>query len=213
MSAIRNPSQKLSHTDLLTCLNDRQRRRLLRLLDDEPEPKSERELAERLAAIDGSRPVAEIPEVTIEGVQIQLRHVHLPRLDDACLLEWDRDDQTVVPPEELAYDEETYRRLIEMDDEDWDDIVDTTVDGRLRNVLSALSASGDGVRRDVLAHKVAAREADGESWTDALEDVRTELHHLYLPKLASTGLIDYDVDSGTVTYQGHPSDESWERKR
>lgn len=46
--------------------------------------------------------------------------------------------------------------------------------------------------------------ADGDEQT-----VEIRLHHAVLPKLADVGLIDYDAQSKTVRYHGHPQLESW----
>lgn len=211
MSAIQDGRRKLSNNELFDCLNDRRRRQLLRLLADTSESMTERELAERLLVDEKDRSIEDVAEVTIEGVQIQLQHVHLPRLDEADFVDWHQSDGTVDPTEDPVYEDAEFQHLIELDDDEWDAVASTMRDGRLRNVLSVLAASDDGVRRDVLAHKIAAHEADGESWAEAVENVRTELHHVHLPKLDGAGVVEYDVDSGTVTYQGHPADDGWER--
>lgn len=211
MNALQNAGQKLSHNELLDSLTDRRRRQILRLLGNDSESVTERELAEQLVVDDGKKSIEDVAEATIEGVRIRLQHVHLPRLDDAGLLSWDESDETVVSTDNPVWDDPEFQGLIEMDDEDWDAVVGSMTDDRLRKVLSVLESGEESVRRDVLAHKIAAREANGESWADALDSVRTELHHVHLPKLEGAGLVEYDVDDGTVTYQDHPSDDGWER--
>lgn len=211
MNALRGARQKLSHNELLDCLNDMRRRQILRLLRDRSEPIRERELAEQLVVDGGDKSIEDVAEVTIEGVRIQLRHAHLPRLDDAGLLDWAEGEETVAPTDDPIWDDPEFQRLIEMDGEEWDDVVGSMPDGRLRKVLSILDSHGESVRRDVLAHRIAAHEADGESWADAVETVRSELHHVHLPKLEGAGLLEYDADNGTVNYQDIPSAEGWER--
>lgn len=211
MSALQDARRKLSHNELLDSLNDRQRRRILRQLDDRSGTVTERELAEKLVAEDRNEPVEDVPEGPIEGVRIQLQHVHLPQLNEAGLLDWDEGDETVASTDTPVWDDREFQRLIEMDDEEWDDVVGSMTDGRLDKVLAVLESDGQTVRRDVLAHRIAAREADGESWADAVEAVRTELHHVHLPKLEGAGLVEYNDDDGTVTYQDVPTSEGWER--
>lgn len=210
MSALQGVRQKLSHTELVESLTDRQRRQILRTLREEPEPVSERELAERLVLTDGAKSIEDVAEVTIEGVRIQLQHAHLPRLDDVGLVEWSRDDETVAVTEDPVWEDAEFQRLLEIDDDDWDELAASEVDGRLRTIVSALE-SGESVRRDVLAHRVAAHEADAESWADSVESVRSELHHVHLPKLEGAGLLEYDADCGTVTYRDPSSAGGWEQ--
>lgn len=211
MSALQGARRKLSHNELLDNLNDRQRRRILRLLEDQSEPMTERELAEQLVAEDGNKSVEEVSEGAIEGVRIQLQHAHLPRLNDADLVSWDESDETVASSEHSVYDDPMFQRLLEMEDDEWDDVIASITGERRRDVLSVLESKEESVRRDVLAHEIAAREANGQSWADAVDSVRTELHHVHLPKLEGAGLVEYDADDGTVTYQDHPSDDGWQR--
>lgn len=211
MSVLQDDSQKVSHTELMDSLNDRQRRRVLRLLADESQAVPVRELAERLLTVDESTSVEDVAEATIEGVHVRLRHVHLPRLEDARLVDWDRDGGFVEAHDHPEYDDSEVRRLVEMDDEEWDALVDEMTHGRVRKVLTVLEADGESVRRDVLAHKVAAREANGDSWGGAVDSVRTALHHVHLPKLEGAGVVDYDADDGTVTYRGPTSGEEWQQ--
>ena len=211
MSTLQDAGRKLPRTELLDCLNDRRRRQILRVLGDETGAVTERELAERLVADGSEKSVDQLSEATIEGVRIRLQHVHLPRLDDASLVDWDESEGTVEAANHSVYDDPEFRQLIEMADGDWDAAVENLVDGRRHKILSLLESRDEGVRRDVLAHEIAAREATGESWGDAVDSVRTELHHVHLPKLESAGLVEYDADDGTVTYRNHPGDEEWQR--
>jgi hypothetical protein len=48
--------------------------------------------------------------------------------------------------------------------------------------------------------------ADGD--TDR-ERLRIALHHRHLPKLADTGIIEYDARSSTARYWGQPTVEKW----
>lgn len=211
MSAVQNAGRKLSHNELLDCLTDRRRRQILRLLEDQSGSLTERELAERLVVAGGAESIEDVSDATIEGVRIRLRHVHLPKLDDAGLLSWSERKGTVDTAGHPIYDDPEFQRLLDMEDDDWDDVVGSMIDDRLRRVLAVLEASDDGMRRDELAHRVAAREADGGLWGDDVEAVRTELHHVQLPKLQGAGLVEYDVDDGTITYQDRSSYRKRER--
>ncbi len=70
----------------------RPRRRILRLLRSRDEPLSVTALATRLATKGSSR---ELEGRTCERVRIALVHVHLPKLADSGLVEWDREPRVV----------------------------------------------------------------------------------------------------------------------
>lgn len=211
MSALQDASRKLSHNELLDCLNDRRRRQILQVLGNTSESVTERELAEKLVVDSGKESIEDVAEATIEGVRIRLQHVHLPRLDDAGLVNWNEDEETVESTDHPIYDDPEFQQLLEIGCDDWDEAVGSLVDGRRHRILSVLESREDSVRRDVLAHEIAAREANAEAWTDAVDSIRSELHHVHLPKLESAGLVEYDVDDGTVTYPDHPGDDEWQR--
>lgn len=65
-------------------------------------------------------------------------------------------------------------------------------DAHRRQTLYLLEAEGEGGREE-LAERLM-EFVDSKS----LRQVRTELHHVHLPKLADVGLIEYDGRSGNV---------------
>lgn len=72
---------------------------------------------------------------------------------------------------------------------------------RRRYALSYLQDVNDDVATlSELAEWMTTREADGRG--DRHGTVATALHHVHLPKLVETGLIDYDARSETVRYHG-----------
>jgi hypothetical protein len=48
---------------------------------------------------------------------------------------------------------------------------------------------------------------DGSYWDTDESHARLRLHHSTLPKLADTGILDYDPRSKTVRYRGRPAVE------
>lgn len=111
------------------------------------------------------------------------------------------------------------------------DRFDVLADQRRRYVLSYLHDADDDVAElaelvDAVRSREAEREdgqggggrsdgdrsdgdrsGDGRSEADRSDAVKIELHHTHLPKLAASGVIDYDARTETVRYHGHPEHE------
>jgi len=87
-----------------------------------------------------------------------------------------------------------------------DDLFDALSHARRRAVLSYLhDADGDVVALSELVDWVTAREADRKG--DQREVVAVTLHHNHLPKLAVSGLIDYEYRNEIVRYHGQSADD------
>lgn len=83
-------------------------------------------------------------------------------------------------------------------------------DRRRRRILRHLMENGEeAVPVGELAAAVdgTAATADGERGEPA-ERVAVELHHVHLPKLADSGVVDYDTRNDTVRYRSHDSIEA-----
>ncbi|WP_199722333.1 helix-turn-helix transcriptional regulator [Haloarcula sp. Atlit-120R] len=65
-----------------------------------------------------------------------------------------------------------------------------------RRILLAVAQQNPQDEDDITSEAVAEEHGDDG---DALEHVKTGLHHVHLPKLADAGFIDWDRDSGTIT--------------
>ncbi|RLM89549.1 ArsR family transcriptional regulator [Haloarcula sp. Atlit-7R] len=65
-----------------------------------------------------------------------------------------------------------------------------------RRILLAVAQQNPRDEDDITSETVAGEHDDDG---DALEHVKTGLHHVHLPKLADAGFIDWDGDSGTIT--------------
>lgn len=84
--------------------------------------------------------------------------------------------------------------------QDVDSALEAVTTERRRRVLRELRArSTDSVDLTTLADAITAPERPAL----ASETVTIELHHRDLPKLAETGVLDYDSRSRTVRYHGH----------
>ncbi|WP_415383541.1 hypothetical protein [Halosimplex sp. TS25] len=70
---------------------------------------------------------------------------------------------------------------------------------RRRLVLDVLSTESGVVALDELAEEVAAQESDLDAADEqAMERLKTTLHHNHLPKLADADALDYDPTSHRI---------------
>lgn len=92
------------------------------------------------------------------------------------------------------------------EEETLDACCDVLSDQRRRYLCAHLLKSGEGVYSlDELVERVRERGRDDASELEKhRQRIRLELHHWHLPKLADTGLINYDAGTRTVRYR-----ESW----
>lgn len=90
----RDPEEEgLSLRDVFSLLESRRRRCALYFLTDTSEIETDFETL-RDAVIDYEKRCEDPPEAP-DTVTISLEHVHLPRLDQADVIDWDREDRTI----------------------------------------------------------------------------------------------------------------------
>jgi hypothetical protein len=63
-----------------------------------------------------------------------------------------------------------------------------------RLTIDILAETTSPVGLEDLATEIAARKVDIPTDGDAIERVAISLHHIHLPKIAETGLLDYDPE-------------------
>jgi DNA-binding transcriptional ArsR family regulator len=99
------PLTQLGETELLdtlySVLADRKRRRILRYLSDHVEPVSVPQLATELATLEYGSEASALQTEQPLHTHISLLHVHLPVLDDAGMVDWDRNTDTVAISSDL----------------------------------------------------------------------------------------------------------------
>ncbi|WP_144797934.1 DUF7344 domain-containing protein [Halorubrum depositum] len=83
----------LSTSDVLTLLAKRRRRLLLQLLRDAGTPLPTTELAERIRDSECDEPASS----DLVSIRLRLRHAHLPKLEEAAVVEYDESEGTVCP--------------------------------------------------------------------------------------------------------------------
>lgn len=82
-----------------------------------------------------------------------------------------------------------------------DDLLDVLSDPIRRNVLTyPHDEDSDVVELAELADWVLAQDTNNLDYQQ--ESMEIALHHTHLPKLAASGVIDYDSQSNTVRYHG-----------
>ncbi|PSQ07072.1 hypothetical protein BRC97_05230 [Halobacteriales archaeon QS_6_71_20] len=191
------------------CLASDERRRILRHLSESASGSaSTAEVTGMLAAdTDGEATEGERREAAAV-----LRHRPLPDLTEAGLVDHDVDDERVALADHPALRDEGVLDAIADDpparSESLDDLFRALADAQRRTVLNVLSHQVDVIHVETLARELVAREhdiAESEVSEADLERTTARLHHATLPHLAAAELIEYDAETGTVEYTGHPS--------
>ena len=198
--------------DVLHALSDGRRRAVLQLLRNRTEPVSNEEVAIHLAAGDAEKRLLDVTEDELELWRVSLRQTQFPVLEEAGLIDWDAETDTVTVSSHPALQNPKLEWLIEMDGVDWDEILGALAHRRRRVALSVLTDYDTTLSRVALARAILEHEPGSETVSDdAVEDCCVTLHHVHLPKLAAAGLISYDARSGAVSYRGHPliEDAEW----
>lgn len=200
-----SPNPPPANPALLTSLRSTSRREVLEILRNRSAPIDVQELATNLAARVGEKSLLEVTPEEVAAIRVDLRHVHLPHLSQAGLVDWDRSAGTVTTMNHPALSDPTFEAMLAVDAPDWNAVVDAVASRRRRVVLATLRDADGPLTRPDLVERVHARLEDAgadESLTP--DELLTELHHAHLPKLEAAGLVASD-DAGTVEYHGHPA--------
>lgn len=188
-------------------LSDARRRCVVRLLQDRRSPVDLRDLATQVVAVEGDRPLDSVRPYDVANVLPDIAHDHLPQLEAAGLVRWDRDAETVTLTDHPALGDPKFQRIVAgEEDADWDAVLAQLADGRRRVVLSVVADQEGPVTREAIARAVLTRAPDlfaGSRSSDPVEALETSLHHIHLPKLQDAGLVSYDGESMTAVYEGH----------
>lgn len=193
---------------VFSSLSDSRRRCILLLLQDRTSAIGLQELATNLVAEEQDKPLVEVTPADVERISADLVHTHLPKLDDAGLITWDRATKTVATTNHPALPDPKFRRIIDTAVDGWDDVLANLSSKRRRVILSILKDHDGAMARAELATAVIARDDDAavaDQPTASTEDLLGKLHHVHLPKLQQADLVSYDGDTGTVSYEGHPA--------
>lgn len=87
-----------------------------------------------------------------------------------------------------------------------DDIFGVLADPMRREVIRyCADHANEPTDLDTVVDYLAEQRRDGEPDRDR---IALRLHHLHLPKLAETGLVEFDPDSGRLEYRSNDAIES-----
>jgi len=100
-------------------LSNQRRRYVLYYLNRHPEAVSLRDLAERIAAWENDVAVDDLEYKQRKRVYTSLHQTHLPKLDEASIVDYDREEGTVVLADR-ASDLDAYLELVGEHDVPWD---------------------------------------------------------------------------------------------
>jgi hypothetical protein len=101
-------------------LSNRRRRYVLYYLNRNPGPASLRDLAERIAAWENDVEVANLDYKQRKRVYTSLHQTHLPKLDEAGVVDYDRSAGTITLADR-ATDLDVYLKLVDEHDIPWSD--------------------------------------------------------------------------------------------
>jgi len=192
------------------CLGSAESRRVLALvLEGSTDALSVGAATTALAAWRHEKPRADVTSDEQQAAEVEVHHVHLPKLRAAGLVE--RDDDAFALADHPAFDDEGIVDVIEdavsASPASLDALFDGIADARRRDVLDVLSHQFGRIHVETLARELEAADRETSESDVPREDVERALRRLYhvdLPVLADAGLVEYDADAGTVAYDGHP---------
>ncbi len=148
-------------------------------------------LAVRVAAVEAGVSPVDVHDDRHGDVAVDLRHRHLPTLDEAGLI--DLADGGAVATDRA----DQFQQILEaVEDADAPDAaLDALADRRRRSALEYAARVEEPIGLDTLADCIAQSDDDPD-------DVAIDLHHRHLPKLDDAGFLAYDADDRRVDDAG-----------
>ena len=172
--------------------SDRRRRLAFAVVQERSGSISASALATEVAIREHDELREAVPDRIHRRVLVSLVHCHLPKLDEAGVVEYDVDEQRIDGTDRVTDPtpaDTEFREVLTHE--------------RQRAVLSILDdESADSTYTlSELADSVAERERHvdaGQTDTEVRARIEGSLHHKHLPKLADAELLVYDAEDGTV---------------
>ncbi|WP_224269612.1 DUF7344 domain-containing protein [Haloprofundus salinisoli] len=181
---------------LLAALSHPRRRQVVTMLSDGSQPSTLAELVAAIRAPDSSASAPGDHEASLDSLGVSLHHVHLPKLTDAGFVEYDPVSRTLAPGPRLTERDTEYAPLLadRLDDEPTDSEACLFATPAIRAVLTVLDEAGDA---ELAVSSVATALSAHVGGSPRTHTIR--LRHSLLPKLAETGVVDYDTGRETVS--------------
>ena len=101
----------LSEPEMFVLLSKRRRRQIILILHDASTPLTAIEVAKRIAGRESEEPSKE----DVRNIHIMLYHNHLPRLEDADVVDYDEKEGTVRPGQNFGIPHRFLENVREMD--------------------------------------------------------------------------------------------------
>ncbi|WP_207591654.1 DUF7344 domain-containing protein [Halomontanus rarus] len=96
------PIERASLDSIFDLLSHHRRRAVLDLLLTHDRPLTLTDLRNEVVARERDTEITEIPEKRVNGVHVDLYHVHIPKLVEAGVATYDRERKLVEPTEKLS---------------------------------------------------------------------------------------------------------------
>jgi hypothetical protein len=116
--AVPTPAEELSRDECFELLSNHRRRYTLHYLEHNGEEATLGELADQIAAWENEIPPESVSYDQRKRVYTSLQQVHLPRMDDTGVVEFD-DREGLVEPGPAAEDLDIYLEVVQSDDVPW----------------------------------------------------------------------------------------------
>ena len=198
MERRRDGGRPTLHNPAIGCIVHRARRDVLKLLVRRKTALGENQVLKAVIANEPGVDAGESEDVRRSS--IDLVHKHLPALEAAGLVSWDRDGGTVETAAHPAQGDPRFEYLLGIDADGVDDVFSALSHEHRRLAIIVLRSEQSRLSLTELSNAVSDRFA-GE--TDPAV-VSASLYHGHLPKLARWGFVEFDVETGSSAYAAHP---------
>ncbi|WP_423750599.1 DUF7344 domain-containing protein [Salinirarus marinus] len=180
-------------------VGDLRQRRILAILLDRSRPMTAREISVQIAARETDVEPADVTEEGSRSIRMDLHHRCLPKLEPVGWIERRPNGVVAEEPLPLGVEKLSLPELREPEHPFWDAVSVLLAQPRRRELVSVIANQRHRVTLDELATGLRTRgRPSRRGWPDDERDLLCTLHHVDLPKLAETGLIEYDADGKTI---------------
>lgn len=174
------------------------RQRVLDVLSERTSPVALSVAAAEIAAREGDRSATS--EERSVDIEAELHHIHLPKLNEAGVVDYDPESRLIYPEEGSSYPGDTGAGTSNggcIRDE-------SSLHSRLRRIVIEYFDESEAETASLAdLARFAATRVDG-SWDHrerSADRLQCRLHHVDLPKLAHEGIIEYDYRMADVRFR------------